>query len=63
MEQKLASMGCHQTQIGADWPLHRAAPDVLADVLGQEYFLRAYPPVDNGTALPDDLFHGRFPED
>jgi hypothetical protein len=63
IDRKLASMLCHQTQIGPDWPFYSASHEVVADVLGEEYLLRAYPPVPHGTPIPADVFAGICPED
>ena len=58
LEQKLASMRCHHTQIEPDWPWSRVPRDVLLAVFGEEYLIQAHPPVA-GDGLPlTDLFAG-----
>jgi N-acetyl-1-D-myo-inositol-2-amino-2-deoxy-alpha-D-glucopyranoside deacetylase len=55
LDRKLASMRCHRTQIRPDWPFARLPRQVIMDLLGREYFIRAYPPVPSGVTLPADV--------
>jgi N-acetyl-1-D-myo-inositol-2-amino-2-deoxy-alpha-D-glucopyranoside deacetylase len=58
LEQKLASIRCHHTQVGPNWPLHQVSADVLRDLLGREYLIQASPSVPPGVRLSGDLFAG-----
>ncbi len=61
VERKKASFRCHFTQLSPDSPYWKAPPDVVAAILGREYFIRAYPPVGSGSTVPPDFFAGINP--
>ena len=45
-----------------DRPYHSLPAPVVADIIGREHFVRAYPPVEEGEVVPPDLFDGIAPE-
>ncbi len=61
VERKKASFRCHVTQLSPDSPYWKAPPDVVADILGREYYMRAHPPVEPGALVPSDFFAGIAP--
>ncbi|PKB72218.1 MAG: hypothetical protein BZY87_01410 [SAR202 cluster bacterium Io17-Chloro-G6] len=58
LETKMASILCHRTQVGADWPYHRVPRDVSAGILGREYYIRAFPAVNTREEVGMDFFGG-----
>jgi LmbE family N-acetylglucosaminyl deacetylase len=58
VEKKKESFRCHFTQLSPDSPHFRAPPEVVAVNLGREYYIRAYPPVEPGSTVPQDFFEG-----
>ena len=62
LEQKMACILCHRTQVAPDWPYHRVPREVALTVLGREYYIRAYPQVQPGETVPADFFHGLTPD-
>ena len=58
LEAKMACILCHRTQVGPDWPYHRVPREVSASILGREYYIRAFPPVQPGETVPPDFFSG-----
>jgi LmbE family N-acetylglucosaminyl deacetylase len=62
MEQKLASMLSHRTQIGPEWELNKVPRDVAVSILGHEYLLQGYPPVPVGTKPRTDFLDGLLSE-
>ena len=58
LENKMACILCHRTQVAPDWPYHRIPRRVTAAILGKEQYIRAYPPVADGEKLPGDFFQG-----
>ena len=58
LENKMACILCHRTQVAADWPYHRVPREVAAAILGKEYYIRAFPPVAGGEQVPGDFFQG-----
>ena len=58
LENKMACILCHRTQVAADWPYHRVPREVTAAILGREQYIRAHPPVGLGEKVPGDFFHG-----
>ncbi|MCH7713333.1 MAG: PIG-L family deacetylase [Chloroflexi bacterium] len=58
LENKMACILCHRTQVAADWPYHRVPREVTAAILGREQYIRAHPPVGPGEKVPGDFFHG-----
>lgn len=61
LEQKMACILCHRTQVAPDWPYHRVPREVALTVLGREYYIRADPQVQPGETVPADFFHGLAP--
>jgi LmbE family N-acetylglucosaminyl deacetylase len=55
VEQKLASMRCHRTQITPDWTFEHVPWDVTLALLGQEYLIQAHPAVAVGTPPTKDF--------
>jgi LmbE family N-acetylglucosaminyl deacetylase len=55
---KLACIHCHRTQVGPNWPYDKAPQEVTAHILGREHYIRAFPPVGPGEAVPPDFFSG-----
>jgi LmbE family N-acetylglucosaminyl deacetylase len=62
VERKVRCLLCHRTQMSPDRPYHSLPRDVVADIIGREHFIRAYPHVAPGEAVPADLFEGISPE-
>tara|TARA_B100000315_G_scaffold247044_1_gene275183 strand:+ start:1423 stop:2283 length:861 start_codon:yes stop_codon:yes gene_type:complete len=62
LEAKMASILCHRTQTGPDWPYKRVPREVSAGILGKEHYIRAFPPVQHGERVDADFFHGLDPE-
>jgi len=58
LEQKMACILCHRTQVAPDWPYHRVPREVALTVLGREYYIRANPQVQPGDIVLPDFFHG-----
>ncbi len=58
LEAKMACILCHRTQVAADWPYHRVPREVTASILGREYYIRAFPPVQPGEKISEDFFAG-----
>jgi hypothetical protein len=58
LEAKMACILCHRTQVGPDWPYHRVPREVSASILGQEYYIRGFPPVQPGETVSTDFFEG-----
>jgi len=58
LDQKLASMRCHQTQMTPDGSFDRVPRDITAAILGREYLIQAHPPVPAGTPLAIDFLDG-----
>ncbi|MCY3690943.1 MAG: hypothetical protein OXH30_02940, partial [Chloroflexi bacterium] len=44
VETKIASLKCHRTQISDDGPFFRLPPDIMAGLMGAEYYQLALPP-------------------
>jgi LmbE family N-acetylglucosaminyl deacetylase len=61
LETKIASILCHRTQTGPDWPYNRVPREVAAGILGKEHYIRAFPPVRPGETVAADFFHGLDP--
>ncbi len=61
VEQKKRSFRCHFTQLSPDSPYFRAPPEVVKEILGREYYIRAHPPVAPGSIVPPDFFEGIDP--
>ena len=61
LEAKMACILCHRTQVAPDWPYHRVPRAVSASILGREYYIRAYPPVQPGETVSTDFFSGLSP--
>ena len=62
LEAKMACILCHRTQVGPDWPYHRVSREVAASILGREFYVRAYPPVQCGETVSPHFFQGLPPE-
>ena len=58
LDTKIACIKCHQTQMAPDWPYDRVPRQVAASILGREYYIRAWPAVEPGEAVPPDFFQG-----
>ncbi len=58
LENKMACILCHRTQVAADWPYHRVPREVAAAILGREQYIRAFPLVTPGETVPGDFFQG-----
>ncbi|MDP6226087.1 MAG: hypothetical protein QF714_00030 [Dehalococcoidia bacterium] len=58
LETKIASILCHRTQTGPDWPYNRVPREVAAGILGKEQYIRAFPPVRGGEKVDADFFYG-----
>ena len=61
VERKKESLRCHFTQLNPTSPYWKAPPQVVAEILGREYYIRAYPPVGPGSTVPPDFFEGLTP--
>ena len=62
LESKMACILCHRTQVAPDWPYHRVPREVAVSVLGQEYYIRAFPEVQLGESVSEDFFAGLSPD-
>ena len=62
LEAKMACILCHRTQVAPDWPYHRVPREVTASILGQEYYIRAFPQVQPGEGVSEDFFARLSPE-
>ena len=66
LDRKVRCLLCHRTQMSPERPYSTLSTEVLAEIIGREYFVRGYPPVPSGERLPPDFFHGiaehRLPE-
>ena len=58
LENKMACILCHRTQVAADWPYHRVPREVAAAILGREQYIRESPPVAPGETVAPDFFQG-----
>ena len=58
LETKMACILCHQTQVAPDWPYDKVPREVAAGILGREWYIRAWPPVQPGETVPADFFEG-----
>lgn len=59
LQQKLASMHCHTTQLRPDDMLQNVSRDVLVTLFGKEYLIQAHPEVvRNGGPSTGDMFAG-----
>ena len=61
LEAKMACILCHRTQVAADWPYHRVPREVTASILGREFYIRAFPPVQVSEKISEDFFAGLEP--
>ncbi|MFQ6026254.1 MAG: PIG-L family deacetylase [Dehalococcoidia bacterium] len=64
-DQLEVKMGCilsHRTQVAADWPYDRVPREAAEAIMGREYYIRAWPPVQPGEEVPPDFFQGLSPE-
>jgi N-acetyl-1-D-myo-inositol-2-amino-2-deoxy-alpha-D-glucopyranoside deacetylase len=55
LEQKLASMRSHRTQMTPDWTFDKVPWDTTVAILGQEYLMRAHPSAQPGEPLAADF--------
>ena len=55
LEQKLASMRSHRTQMTLDWMFDQVPWDTTVAILGQEYLVQAHPAVPPGEPLATDF--------
>jgi len=55
LEQKLASMRSHRTQMTPDWTFDKVPWDITAAILGQEYLIQAHPYTQPGEPLATDF--------
>ena len=62
LEAKMACILCHRTQVAPDWPYHRVPREVTASILGREFYIRAFPPLQPGETVPADFCSGICPE-
>lgn len=58
MELKMGCILSHRTQVAADWPYDRVPREAANKILGREYYIRAWPPVEEGEEVPGDFFQG-----
>ena len=58
LDTKLASMGCHVSQLTPDWNFAQAPREVTAAILGQEYLIQALPEAPPGPPLATDFLDG-----
>src|SRR5215831_6253815 len=63
LEQILASMRSHRTQIPPDWMFDQVPWATAVAILGQEYLMQAYPPVPPGEPLATDFLDGLLGEE
>ncbi len=61
LETKMASILCHRTQTGPDWPYNRVPREVSAGILGKEHYIRAFPSVQREEKVDADFFLGLDP--
>ena len=54
LEAKMACILCHRTQVAPDWPYHRVPREVSASILGREFYIRAFPPVQPKEKVSPD---------
>jgi LmbE family N-acetylglucosaminyl deacetylase len=60
-DQLEVKMGCilsHRTQVAADWPYDRVPREAAEAIMGREYYIRAWPPVQAGEEVHPDFFQG-----
>ena len=62
LELKMGCILSHRTQVAPDWPYDRVPREAANLILGREYYMRAWPPVKAGEAVPPDFFQGLSPE-
>ena len=55
--RKLQCLRCHHTQMSPERPYQELPHDVVAGIIGKEYFTRGYPPVQPGETVPSDFFY------
>jgi LmbE family N-acetylglucosaminyl deacetylase len=55
LEQKLASMRSHHTQMTLDWTFDKVPWDTTVAILGQEYLMQAHPSAKPGEPLARDF--------
>ena len=58
MELKMGCILSHRTQVAPDWPYDRVPRPAANRILGREYYIRAWPPVEAGEEVPPDFFEG-----
>ena len=58
LDQKLASMRCHRTQMTPDGTFDQVPREITVALLGREYLIQAHPPVPPGTPLAMDFLDG-----
>jgi hypothetical protein len=58
LEQILASMRSHRTQMTLDWPFDQVPRDTAVAILGQEYLMQVHPMVPPGAPLATDFLEG-----
>ena len=63
LEQKLASMRSHRTQITPDWEFDAVPWDTTVALLGQEYLMQAQPWAAPGEPLATDFLDGLLVEE
>ena len=62
VDRKVRCLLCHRTQMSPDRPYHSLPIPVVADIIGREHFVRAYPAVQQDEVVPPDLFDGISPD-
>ena len=62
LENKMACILCHRTQVAPDWPYHRVPRTVACRILGREFYVRAHPPLATGEQVTGDFFEGIAPD-
>ena len=58
LEQILASMRSHRTQVPPDWMFDNVPWDTAVAILGQEYLMQAHPSAPPGEPLATDFLDG-----
>jgi len=58
LEQILASMRSHHTQMTPDWMFDKVPWATAGAILGQEYLMQAYPAAPPGEPLATDFLDG-----
>ena len=58
LEQKLASMRSHRTQMTPNWMFDKVPWDTTVAILGQEYLIQAHPSAPAGEPLATDFLDG-----